>query len=383
MQGRLCQEAVCAVSCHLLLSAATSVTCRESPRFERATHFRDLHLTARTCVRVNGTCTPCTGLPDWQGSFCPGNSSLQELCPAGFFCHTPGQQALCPSGSVCPPGSRQPTECVLSFLCASRGLEKEQHVGWLMTLGVALMAVTWAVVAACCTSSITRKELRRQRSMMDALEVVRRRRMNSSYRRPDRSSFVWGEERSLASTASMGSMPGAELEWRVERPVHLVIRDLSLRLRSSGQTILDRVNVTLRPGLTAVMGASGAGKTSLLSAIRGATPHAHVEGEMELNGRVVKNIEGVQALMGYAPQDDIMLEDLSVHQVLLSAAKLFNRHSRPGQPKLRHIVDQVMTILDINHIRTSVIGSPLKRGISGGQRKRVSIGMEVCSVCGV
>jgi ABC-type multidrug transport system ATPase subunit len=148
--------------------------------------------------------------------------------------------------------------------------------------------------------------------------------------------------------------------------------------KNAGQTILlDRLTFTLEPSeFVGLIGPSGAGKTTLLDALNGLRPAT--SGDVLLNdeslyeeyGRLKQNI-------GYVPQDDIIHRDLTIHQALTYAAQLrLPPDLKPAE--LDHIIEDTLEALDLSHRRKVKIGM-----LSGGQRKRVSVGVELLSRPGV
>jgi ABC-type multidrug transport system ATPase subunit len=94
-----------------------------------------------------------------------------------------------------------------------------------------------------------------------------------------------------------------------------------------------------------------------------------------VNG-AVDTIQSYSDLVGFVPQDDIMHSDLSVKENLYMYAKLrLPYHKTSAQ--VTNVVSDVMGILELDRISHSIIGDAEKRGISGGQRKRVNIAMEL------
>ena len=140
--------------------------------------------------------------------------------------------------------------------------------------------------------------------------------------------------------------------------------------------LLEGVSFSVFSGeLVALVGPSGAGKTTLINAIAGIAPAD--SGEVHLGGRDFHQIlEGDPSAIGMVPQDDLVHPELRVEESLYYSGRL--RHG--GDVKKGDVqgeVDRVLRELDIEHIRTSRIGDALKRGISGGQRKRVNLGQEL------
>lgn len=123
------------------------------------------------------------------------------------------------------------------------------------------------------------------------------------------------------------------------------------------------------------MGPSGGGKTSLLNAITNRAGYADLTGIIEVAG-VPDGLLKFPDEVGFVPQDDIMLADLTVYQNLRYAADLRLPADMSAVQKSA-IVEDVLEVLEIGHIRDSMVGDAHVRGISGGQKKRVNIGLEL------
>jgi len=121
--------------------------------------------------------------------------------------------------------------------------------------------------------------------------------------------------------------------------------------------------------LMAVMGPSGCGKSTLLKALNGDAPST--SGRVLINGLDLhENFDYLKTHIGYVPQDDIVHRELTVEQSLFYAAKL--RLENASSEVISQKIEQVLEELNIKHIRKSLVGK-----ISGGQRKRVSIAVEI------
>lgn len=121
--------------------------------------------------------------------------------------------------------------------------------------------------------------------------------------------------------------------------------------------------------LLAVMGPSGCGKSTLLKALCGDSPPT--SGTVSLFGlELNSNYDFLKTQIGYVPQDDIVHRELTVDQSLYYSAKL--RLPNASNEAIKEKIDQVLQQLNITHIRSSLVGK-----ISGGQRKRVSIAVEI------
>jgi len=123
-----------------------------------------------------------------------------------------------------------------------------------------------------------------------------------------------------------------------------------------------------------IMGGSGVGKSTLLRVLTGILPlHS---GSIFINGySLEKDPEKVKGMIGYVPQDDLLIEELTVYQNLYYRAKLCLGNLR--EEKLDEIVLKVLNELDLFYIKDLKVGTPLNKLISGGQRKRLNIALEL------
>jgi ABC-type multidrug transport system ATPase subunit len=110
--------------------------------------------------------------------------------------------------------------------------------------------------------------------------------------------------------------------------------------------------------------------------------HCIILGSLMMNGQLIENLECFKRYIAYVPQDDIIHDDLSVEENIVYAALLFNKRGYINAVEVLPMVLRSEVLLDISHIRTSVVGSPDRRGISGGQKKRVRyVDMNMLCTC--
>lgn len=143
----------------------------------------------------------------------------------------------------------------------------------------------------------------------------------------------------------------------------------------SGRAGLQNINIAEQGGkLVGIMGASGSGKSTLLSVLNGsASPSS---GKVLLNGIDIHQDSGkIRGVIGYVPQDDLLMEDLTVFENLYYSARLYSRAESPDETAAR--VDKLLNQLGLTEIRNLRVGSPLDKIISGGQRKRLNVGLEL------
>lgn len=126
--------------------------------------------------------------------------------------------------------------------------------------------------------------------------------------------------------------------------------------------------------LVGIMGASGSGKSTLLNVLNGNL--APTTGSVHINGFDVHSEQDeIEGIIGYVSQDDLLIEDLTVFQNLYYNAKLcFGDHSRF---QLFRLVVETLKNLGLYNIKHMKVGSPLNKKISGGQRKRLNIALEL------
>ncbi|GIL87008.1 hypothetical protein Vretimale_14202 [Volvox reticuliferus] len=138
--------------------------------------------------------------------------------------------------------------------------------------------------------------------------------------------------------------------------------------------ILFNVTGEVNPGeVLALMGPSGGGKTSLLTLLGGRST-ARLEGNVTFNG--ARMSKPLKRKLGYVMQDDLLFAELTVYETLYFAALLRLPRSWSRADKLAR-VDLVIEGLGLERCRDTIIGSHMMRGVSGGERKRVSIGHEL------
>ena len=139
--------------------------------------------------------------------------------------------------------------------------------------------------------------------------------------------------------------------------------------------LLTDVTGTIKPGtMTALMGPSGAGKSTLLDVLAGRKNSGFVTGELLYNGR--ERPADFKRIIGYVEQTDTLLPTLTPREILTYTARLKLPHTTS-----REFIDQrVQSVIDELGLQTccdTIIGDANIRGISGGQAKRVNIGIEL------
>ncbi|KAK1418091.1 hypothetical protein QVD17_27230 [Tagetes erecta] len=155
---------------------------------------------------------------------------------------------------------------------------------------------------------------------------------------------------------------------------HFNVGFLQSYFKKPPKFILNDVTCEAHPGdLTAVAGPSGAGKTTLLEILAGNISSGEVSGQVLINNRPI-DTKRFRRLAGYVTQDDALFPSLTVEETLMYSAFLRLKCSR------KEAVDRVKVLvneLGLERVSNSRIGEGSSHGISGGERRRVSIGVEL------
>jgi len=183
----------------------------------------------------------------------------------------------------------------------------------------------------------------------------------------------------ILRSPEIGSIYYSEIASQFLKPEHdikiiLNAENLEFRFKNSTNGI-QTFNFCEGSGqLIGIMGGSGVGKSTLLALLSGQL--APEKGRITLNDYDVLNDRfKLKGVIGFIPQDDLLFEELTVFQNLYYNAKLcFGAYTDQA---VHHEVNRIITDLELNDIRDLKVGNPLDKYISGGQRKRLNIGLEL------
>ncbi|KAK1316632.1 ABC transporter G family member 23 [Acorus calamus] len=183
------------------------------------------------------------------------------------------------------------------------------------------------------------------------------------------------------TTPTTSSSPSLSPPTTMHPPPHsykLTIRDLSYTVHSF--KILTSVSFSANPSeILAIVGPSGAGKSTLLRSIAGRADNKNLSfRSISINSHPIKTPTQLRRLCGFVPQEDNLLPLLTVKESLMYAAEFALKGARAREKEER--VAALMQELGLSHIANSFIGDADDESsgkISGGERKRVSIGIDV------
>jgi ABC-type multidrug transport system ATPase subunit len=150
--------------------------------------------------------------------------------------------------------------------------------------------------------------------------------------------------------------------------------DIEFLFKNSDNGI-QKMNFRVESGnMIGIMGGSGVGKTTMLNLLHGKIKP--IKGNLYINGYDIhSDSEEIKGLIGYVPQDDMLIEELTVYQNLYFNARLcFGNYS---EEQLKNVVDKVLIDLGLDDIKDLQVGDIMNKKVSGGQRKRLNIGLEL------
>ncbi|KAI1741595.1 hypothetical protein F4680DRAFT_447061 [Xylaria scruposa] len=331
------------------------------------------------------------------------------ICQEGYYCPPGGRETLpCPAGTYCQPGAPTPTPCAVGSWCPVRSTFQTflVPVFLLLVLDVIItIALIWYVINRRFRNTREAHGLSRSKGfsaipgnmlgykeLPDDTDNNEPLSMAATYM--PRGEDAWaGFQAALdipipvdSDTEEYDSGLTPELRAFVDSMrkatdasqfgLSFTYTDLSFQPKGASKPILQNVTGSIERGsLTAVMGGSGAGKSTFVNVLMGKT--TNTGGSVTVNN-IPGQIKKYKKLIGYVPQDDIVLPELTVYENILHSARIRLPRTWKSAEIEAH-VNSVIDCLELSHVRNSRVGSVGKPVISGGQRKRVSIGMELAA----
>ncbi|KAI8910117.1 P-loop containing nucleoside triphosphate hydrolase protein [Gorgonomyces haynaldii] len=273
----------------------------------------------------NPATAPVQCLPSAE---CTMTRLYSGVCKEGYYCAS-GSIApkQCPTVARCPPGTIAPSDytgivsflvfdiLLLSFFTYKRFIEKKN---------------TLAVNSKLPTESIDKT------------------RMANAFKK---------------------SLNGKDLRMDFE------VVDLGYKIKSGKQVLKGVTGRIHASRMTAIMGPSGAGKTTFMNVLCGKVKRT--SGKLFISGKETE-LSKFKKIYGFVPQEDIMHRELTVRENILHSARIRAPNSWSAA-EIETYVDDILEALNLSHVATTIIGDGIERGVSGGQRKRVNIGIELAA----
>ncbi|RKF75727.1 ATP-binding cassette sub-family G member 2 [Golovinomyces cichoracearum] len=296
------------------------------------------------------------------------------ICAPGYYCSPGGKKVKrCPAGHFCPLGSVKPIPCGRTSICP-RGAQKEIVMdGFIAVIIIDLMLLVLMIRPTKSWLYHLRDNIRS--ALPNSLLVPRK--LKSSPEEICESQLGFAEEEYTSDkdnnsltqfVASVKRCIGSN-----EVGMSVGFKDLSYHLNTGKVIVAPQTGHIEKGSLWAVMGSSGAGKTSFVNLIMGKVHQTG--GEIYVN-RVPCNMSRFRTLIGYVPQDDVLMADLTVRENIMHSARVRLPSSWSSKEVTAH-VDTLISCLGLSHVENNRVGDPVQSYISGGQRKRVSIGLEL------
>ncbi|KAJ3347192.1 hypothetical protein HDU83_002312 [Entophlyctis luteolus] len=315
------------------------------------------------CVLSRLSYTPCAA----QGLYEP------TICKPGHYCPTINSMIECPPYFYCPTGSVNPIACSFLFANCPAGTVTQQYYGFFILMGIAdvgvLLVVTW---------------LRMIHGHLKYLKIIWEKPAKPVY--PMNPTELKREMHAITEKYRE-SLDGHDLY------MNIGFQNLGLRLKQGIEVLRNVTGEVRAKRMTAIMGPSGAGKSTLMNVLMGKVHKTN--GEVLINGQAVE-VKAFKKLVGYVSQDDVMLHDLTVFENVVHSARIRLPRRWPRR-RVFEFVNNILHALQLSvndwciisaqfnisyrltHVSNSIIGDQTSRGISGGQRKRVSIAMELAA----
>ncbi|GMI08367.1 hypothetical protein TrRE_jg11152 [Triparma retinervis] len=313
-------------------------------------------------------CDFCSRTTCLEGQYCPGHYAVALNCPSGYYCPTLTTRVPCPSSYYCREASVTPSRCGIFSSCPEMS---SYPIDLSLAVILIFIVVGWLVLNSLLFSIRDTGRMIREKKRR-----TRHKEIEITMQRP--------EVRRMGSKIKLNAQGPQVAMLRKSRNLNLGFRELTVDIVDGKSTkrIIDNVSGDIRAGrLTAVMGPSGAGKSSFLHVIGGRLRAVGRESKVNLSGSVLINGErrsmhSYRRVIGFVPQDDVLHENLSAKESfrLISGLRLPKHYTYKQRKEL---VNNVLLLLDLEKIRHERIGDTQERGISGGQRKRVNIGIEL------
>lgn len=331
------------------------------------------------------------------------------VCKKGNYCPLGGRQQIkCPSGHYCSIGSYNPVKCSFSALCSIGSYRDRSLLPLILLIILDLLLLSTMLVSKIPWSrnrGSPQRRGKRARQLRKTFTFSRLgahseqylpvdecnvplesrisgvRRANTSFLAAMENDFAFGESDSVEDdrpNSTIQNFVKSLSRSTIATSIGLSFEFYNLSYQPKGcrQPLLAQVTGEIPNGsFWGVMGASGAGKSTFVNVLMG--KHRHTGGVTKINGSPGVSSK-YKKVIGYVPQDDVVLPELTVRENVLHSARI-RLPSYWGDKDIRNHVDLVIECLRLSHVQHSRVGSTASPVISGGERKRVSIGMELAA----
>lgn len=151
----------------------------------------------------------------------------------------------------------------------------------------------------------------------------------------------------------------------------------SLSVTVKGKTVLQPTDGVLKSGdMLAVMGPSGCGKTTLLDAVSGRTRSHKLSGTVSFNGHTQVSFAQRSRVLSYVGQEDSLLGVFTVAESLRFAVRFYHGYGASAE-ETRALEEETLRLVGLESCRDTIVGDIFRKGLSGGQRRRLSLAVEL------
>lgn len=274
------------------------------------------------------------------------------VCPAGHYCPNGREVIKCPKGHWCPLGSWEPLECGGMSSCPA-GTEHEVDLsGLFVALVATALVLAFYAMYARWRASLNTREVGPQgwANLPEATRTVIRDGVSARRGRMDPLTFEFEK-------------------LKVE---------VTNKKTNETKVLLQSLTGTIKPGqVTAIMGPSGSGKTVFFTTLLNKLDATfRREGRLDINDS--SDVEQFREHIGYVPQDDVLHEQLTVEDNVYFSSEVRLPRSWSAERRATYRA-AVLDALELGAVRNVIIGDADNRGVSGGQRKRASIAVELAA----
>ena len=293
---------------------------------------------------------------------------IEAPCFRGVSCANQTYMTGCKAGTWCPRGNAGPLECDPLSACGERAFFPVNFIAPIIAL------LLTAIVVGVSTTLVCRQRAAAARCRAAAAKGTVR----------EVASLTGLSSAGDLSSIDSSSTASTKATAAAEKGLDFVFNDLTYAI--GGTTLLHDVSGRAAPGrLTAILGPSGSGKTLLMSLLSGRTMGTVKQGTFEVNGVVIRgaggSAEGFERLkssIGYVPKDDVLDRELSARELFTLSARL-RLPAGTSEAQISATVEDTLKALGLSGVSDVLIGGSASTpaNISGGQLKRVSVGMEL------
>ena len=328
-----------------------------------------------------------------RGNYCPLGGAQQIECPSGHFCSIGAYQPTkCSFGALCPPGSYRDKsllplillivlDLLLIVAMLVSKLSRNAHHGSAQRNGQVARRFRKALTFS--TSGTHNEQYLPVYECNVPLEsrISGVRRADTSFLAAMENDFAFGESTTVThdrEDSTIQQFVKSLSRSTIAASIGLCFEfdNLSYQPKGCHQPLLAQVTGEITSGsFWGVMGASGAGKSTFVNVLMG--KHSHTGGVTKINGSAGVSSK-YKKVIGYVPQDDIVLPELTVRENILHSARI-RLPSYWSDTDVQKHVELVLRCLNLSNVQNSRVGSTAAPVISGGERKRVSIGMELAA----